>query len=136
MTEPLRLLPGTAVATTGAAVLLVEDEPTIAVTLTDDLVDSGYRVTRTDDGRHAIRLLTEQSFAAVITDLRLPGADGVAVLRAATRHLPGVRVLVISAWLEERRDEVLRAGATALLAKPFCNSAVVAWLRRALDPAC
>ncbi|MBL8749558.1 MAG: response regulator [Planctomycetes bacterium] len=108
-------------------VLLVEDEPTIAVTLRDDLADSGYEVVQTGDGGDAIAILASRRFDAVITDLRLPGADGVQVVRAARAARPDVPVLVISAWLDGHRERIRALGAAAL-GKPFCNRAILAWL--------
>jgi CheY-like chemotaxis protein len=105
-------------------VLLVEDEPTIAVTLGDDLVDGGYAVTRVDDGRRAVELLGSQTFGAVITDLRLPGAGGLEVARAARRACVG-RILLISAFVLPEAA----AAVDAVLAKPFANERVLEWLR-------
>lgn len=112
-------------------ILLVEDEPTIAVTLGDDLQDHGYEVTQVADGAAAIRLLGEQEFDAVITDLRLPGATGVQVLQAAKRARPWTAVLVITAHAGELLADLQRHGAGAVLDKPFANGVVIDWLRTA-----
>lgn len=110
-------------------ILLVEDEPTITVTLGDDLEDQGFVVTHTGNGIEAMRLCAEREFDAVITDLRLPGADGMQVLRAAKRQQPGTRVLVITAHVADLGEAVLRAGAGGILRKPFDNRRVIEWLR-------
>lgn len=109
-------------------VLLVEDEPTIAVTLGDDLVDGGYAVTRVDDGRRAVELLGSQTFGAVITDLRLPGAGGLEVARAARRACVG-RILLISVFVLPEA-----AAVDAVLAKPFANERVLEWLAGRGEP--
>lgn len=113
-----------------ARILLVEDEPSIAVTLADDLRDGGYEVTSLADGATAIEVLAEQPFPLVVTDLRLPRADGYAVLQAALAAAADCRVLVISAHLSGQAEALLRSGAEALLRKPFLNERVLAWLRR------
>ncbi len=69
-------------------ILLVEDEKTIAITLTDDLEAAGHQVVCTGDGKEAITVLGEQSFDCVVTDVRLPGADGLAGLTAAKQARP------------------------------------------------
>lgn len=112
-------------------VLLVEDEPTIAITLRDDLVDHGYQVTSTGDGAEALQLLSRQRFHAVVTDLRLPGADGVEIVCAARRSSPGTRILVVSAFAAARAEALHAAGARELLHKPFANQDVLTWLARA-----
>lgn len=113
-------------------ILLVEDEPTIAVTLRDDLVDEGCEVTVVGDGSEAIgEVARRPACDAVIADLRLPGADGLRVLAAARCHWPLARLLLITAHAGAvHRDRLLAAGAS-LLEKPFANAQVVAWLRGA-----
>ena len=64
-------------------ILLVEDEEIIAVTLGDDLREAGHDVIHTADGKEALAILRDQVFDCVITDVRLPGADGIEVLQAA-----------------------------------------------------
>ena len=113
-----------------ARILLVEDEPSIAVTLADDLRDGGYEVTSLADGGAAIELLARQPYPVVVTDLRLPGACGYAVMQAARAAAADCRVLVISAHLSGHAEALLRDGAEALLRKPFLNERVLAWLRR------
>ena len=78
-------------------ILLVEDETTIAVTLRDDLETHDHEVTWVADGKAAIRMLEEQAFDCVITDVRLPGAGGLDVLRTAKRARPDTEVLVMTA---------------------------------------
>jgi CheY-like chemotaxis protein len=114
-----------------STILLVEDEPTIAITLRDDLTDHGYLVTSTGDGAEALQLLTRQRFHAVVTDLRLPGADGVEIVSAARRTSPGTRILVVTAFAANRAEALYAAGAREVLHKPFANQAVLAWLAQA-----
>ncbi|MBL8756163.1 MAG: response regulator [Planctomycetes bacterium] len=116
------------ISTSASRILLVEDEPTIAVTLGDDLECSGFDVVRVGNGAEAIRLLQRERFAAVVTDVRLPGADGIAVLRAAKANAAPMPVLVVSAnWATLAVAGV--HGADGFLAKPFGNELVVEWLR-------
>ena len=78
-------------------VLLVEDEETIAVTLGDDLRAAGHEVRHTPDGKEALHILKSEVFDCVITDVRLPGADGMQVLRAAKEARPETEVLITAA---------------------------------------
>src|SRR5690606_14510626 len=112
-------------------VLLVEDEKTIAVTLTDDLVQAGHEVVHTEDGAEACRLLGEVAFDCVITDVRLPGADGLEVLAAAKRARPDTEVLVMTAYATiEQAVEAMRQGAFDYYQKPFLNESVLERLAR------
>jgi DNA-binding response OmpR family regulator len=110
-------------------VLLVEDEPSIAITLRDELEEHGFVVTDAANGDDAVALCASHDYEAVVTDLRLPGANGVAVLLAAKSRRPATPVLVISAHLVGWERAVLAAGADGILRKPFPNHAVVDWLR-------
>jgi DNA-binding NtrC family response regulator len=107
-------------------ILLVEDETTIAVTLRDDLESHDHEVTWSADGKEAIRVLEEQAFDCVITDVRLPGAGGLDVLRAAKRARPDTEVLVMTAYgTIEHAVEAMREGADDYITKPFLNDHVV-----------
>ncbi len=112
-------------------VLLVEDEETIAITLGDDLRDAEHEVIHTADGKEAVRILGEQTFDAVITDVRLPGADGLQVLKAAKAARPQTEVLVMTAFATvEDAVEALRQGADDYIQKPFSNDAVLERMKR------
>ncbi len=109
----------------------MEDEKTIAVTLTDDLEAEGHDVTYTGDGSEALRILHERVFDCVITDLRLPGADGLQVLKAAKTGRPDTEVILITAYATiEQAVEAMRLGADDYVQKPFLNETVVERLRR------
>jgi DNA-binding NtrC family response regulator len=112
-------------------VLLVEDEKTIAVTLTDDLVQAGHEVEHTADGSEACRILGERVFDCVITDVRLPGASGLEVLAAAKRARPDTDVLVMTGYATvEQAVEAMRLGAFDYIQKPFLNDTVLERLAR------
>lgn len=112
-------------------VLLVEDEPLVAVTLSHDLEDAGYDVVVDGDGTHAIERLRAEPFQCVVTDLRLPGADGRSVVAAAKRMRPEAAVFVVTAHATDRdARELRRLGVDELFLKPFPNEAVVARIAR------
>ncbi|GDY01634.1 acetoacetate metabolism regulatory protein AtoC [Planctomycetota bacterium] len=118
-------------AAAGMRVLLVEDEITIAITLRDDLQDAGHEVVHTEDGAHAVTLLGQQVFDCVITDVRLPGVDGLQVLTAAKRSRPDTEVLVMTGYATvEQAVEAMRFGADDYIQKPFLNQHVIERLSR------
>ena len=115
----------------GMRVLLVEDEQTIAVTLGDDLAAAGYEVRHVADGKQATAELERRSYDVVITDVRLPGADGLEVLKAAKRARPDTEVIMMTAYATvEHAVEAMRLGADDYIQKPFLNEHVVDRLRR------
>lgn len=111
-------------------VLVVEDDPDLALQLVDALTASGYVVDRADNGGDAHYLGEVEPFDAVILDLGLPVMDGLTVLRkwrAAERDMP---VLILTArdnWHE--KVDGIDAGADDYLTKPFHMEELLARLR-------
>lgn len=112
-------------------ILLVEDEPTIALTLGDDLRAEGFDVTVLADGKEALEHLSQRSFDCVVTDVRLPGADGLQVLKAAKAARPETEVLMMTAYATvDSAVEAMRLGADDFIQKPFLNAQLIERLRR------
>ena len=107
-------------------ILLVEDERTLAVPLADALEDAGHRVTMLPDGAAALAWLAEHSADLVVTDVRLPGADGIEVLRRARAADPPAAVLVMTGYATvEQAVEAMKEGASGYLQKPFPTAALL-----------
>lgn len=107
-------------------VLLVDDEEIIRVTLAEDLKEVGHRVASFEDGSSALKALDEQAFDVVISDLRMPGADGMAVLQAAReRHSETEVVLITAHGSVENAVEAMRQGAYHYVVKPFLNDEIL-----------
>ena len=112
-------------------ILLADDERTIAVTLGDALRGAGHAVTVVPDGEQALEALKSDPFDCVITDIRLPKADGIKVLRAAKEAQPASRVILITAYASvEDAVAAIKDGAEDYIQKPFFNDDVVARLRK------
>lgn len=103
------------------AVLLVEDNDTVAGLVTHILVRRQRRVLRARDGAECVRVFTEQvsSIALVILDYQLPDTDGMALCRELRRRWPDVPVLLTSGKDRSRDVDLEACGATAFLPKPF-----------------
>jgi two-component system copper resistance phosphate regulon response regulator CusR len=114
----------------GARVLVVEDEPAIADFLVRGLREEGFAVERAGDGDAALAALRSAPWDVVLLDWRIPGPDGVEVLRRFRRLEPDTPVLFLTA-----RDAVsdrvrgLNAGADDYLCKPFAFSELLARVR-------
>jgi DNA-binding NtrC family response regulator len=87
-----------------------------------------------ENGERALQLLDEFAFDVVITDLRMPGVDGLAVLDAAVKRYPGIIVIVITGY-GTVKDAVgaIKRGATDFIAKPFQFEELKHVLRKALE---
>lgn len=112
-------------------ILLAEDEVTIAVTLGDALLDRGWQVVLAKDTAEALRHLEEQNFDLVVTDIRMPGEGGMAVLRRAVAQDADRPVLLITGYATvDQAVEAMSLGAAWYVQKPFRNDAVVRLIER------
>ena len=112
--------------------LLVEDEAPLRAAVAERLADHGYEVVQADSGEAALEALAEFAFDIVVTDLRLPGIDGTAVIEAAVERYPEIIGIVITGYGTVRDAvEVIKRGAVDFVTKPFQFDE----LRHALDGA-
>ena len=113
--------------------LVVDDERAIRDLLVQILSAEGHEVTTAADGAEAMELLGRQPFDLVITDLVMPGLNGVDVLRAAKRIDPDCPVIIITGYpSEETVVSLVRLGASDYIAKPFNVNAVIVAVARLL----
>jgi DNA-binding response OmpR family regulator len=100
--------------------LVVEDEPDMAVTYERALRRAGHRVVRAASRAEGMRLLQTVQPRLVIADLRLPDGDGLDIIRAAQAFDPAPPVIAVTAFaLRTTRQAALDSGAQAFLATPF-----------------
>jgi two-component system, OmpR family, response regulator len=113
-----------------AHLLVVDDEPRILSFVSRALVARGYAVDGAVDGAQALHLSGQRSYDLVVLDLRMPGLDGAAVLRALTAIEPTPRVIFLSAVADVRtKVELLEMGASDYLSKPFAIAELIARVR-------
>ncbi len=115
-------------------ILIVEDKETLRSVLRQTLEAEGYRVDEAPDGRAALDKIRRERFAVVLSDLRLPRADGHEVLKAAVLADPATPVILMTAF-GTIRDAVsaMREGAYDYLEKPVDNDHLLALVHRALE---
>jgi len=112
-------------------ILLAEDEVTIAVTLGDALGDRGWQPVLAHDTDAALALLESQPFDVVVTDIRMPGAGGMAVLQRSVELDADRPVLLITGYATvDQAVEAMSEGAAWYVQKPFRNDAVVKLIER------
>jgi DNA-binding response OmpR family regulator len=113
-----------------AHLLVVDDEPRILSFVRRALVARGFAVDGAVDGAEALSLVAKRTYDLVILDLRLPGMDGAAVLRALMANTPAPRVIVLSAVADVRtKVGLLEMGACDYLPKPFAIAELIARVR-------
>src|SRR5256885_3057996 len=101
-------------------VLLVEDEAALRQAVAEQLGDRGYHVEQADSGEAALARLAEFAFDIIITDLRLPGLDGSAVVEAAVARYPDIIAIVVTGYgTVKDAVEAIKRGASDFVNKPF-----------------
>jgi DNA-binding response OmpR family regulator len=114
-------------------ILVVEDEPTIATGLQDDLELEGYTVEVVDNGTAALKRILEAPFDLILLDLMLPGTDGFTICREA--RVKGIYTPII--MLTAKGQEVdrvvgLELGADDYVTKPFSPRELLARIKAVL----
>ena len=100
--------------------LLVEDEAPLREATAERLVEHGYHVTEAESGEVAQGLLAEFAFDVLITDLRLPGVDGAAVVELALERYPEIVAVVVTGYgTVQDAVSAIKRGATDFVMKPF-----------------
>jgi DNA-binding NtrC family response regulator len=106
-------------------ILVVDDERSIRVGLKGLLAKEGYEVAIAESGSEALRFLDGQPFDLVLTDLRMPGLDGVSLLKKIKEQYPDTLVVMMTAYGSEKiAVEAMKAGAHDYIVKPFDNEEV------------
>src|SRR5712671_4233814 len=100
--------------------LLVEDESALREAVAEQLTDRGYHVEQAGSGEIAIARLADFAFDIILTDLRLPGIDGSAVVEAAVARYPDIIAIVITGYgTVKDAVEAIKRGARDFVSKPF-----------------
>ena len=103
-----------------ARILVADDEPGLREFLADALALDDHAVVVAADGRAAAKLLDDQGFDLVITDLKMPGLDGMSLLRKVRAEQPEVEVIVLTAYgTVDNAVEAMKLGAFEYLQKPL-----------------
>ncbi len=114
-------------------VLIVDDEATIRDLLSKTLALAEYNVDLASDGRTAVERLRIIPYDLLITDLKMPGVDGLAVIREARRLKADIPVIIITGFSTEASAiEAVNLGVSGYLTKPFRVPRVLAAAAKAL----
>jgi len=115
-------------------ILVVDDEKNLREFLEIMLQKYGYEVASASDGGAALEKLETSHFDLVICDVRMPGVDGIQVLRKAKESWPDTEVIMISAYAStETAVEAMRQGALDYITKPFNVDEIRVVIERAFE---
>jgi two-component system response regulator AtoC len=114
------------------SVLIVDDESSMRHLLSVILTDRGYEARAVARADEALREIAAREYDLMLTDVRMPGMDGIALLAEVHRLQPELTVIVMSAYgAHDAAIEAMKAGAYDYLSKPFRPEEVVLVLRKA-----
>src|SRR5687768_34353 len=114
--------------------LLVDDEAALREAIAERLGDHGFIVEQASSGEEALERLAAFAFDVILTDLRLPGIDGRAVLDAALQRYPEIIAIVITGFgTVKDAVEAIKQGASDFITKPFQFDALMHVLRSAME---
>jgi DNA-binding NtrC family response regulator len=101
-------------------ILIVDDEKNIRMTLSQSLESLGVEMDVAGSGEEALAKLKERDFGVILLDIRMPGMDGMEVLRQVREVRPDIRIIMITAYgTIESAVEAMKLGAADFLQKPF-----------------
>jgi two-component system, NtrC family, response regulator AtoC len=107
-------------------ILVADDEEGVRTFVAESLERAGHDVVQVADGTAAVRTARQEPFDVILTDLRMPGADGMTVVRTVRTELPDVEVIVLTAFGDVTTAvEAMKLGAFDYLEKPVSSPASI-----------
>jgi CheY-like chemotaxis protein/predicted regulator of Ras-like GTPase activity (Roadblock/LC7/MglB family) len=116
------------------SVLIVDDDIALRTTICRDLGDQGFTVHLAQNADEALELLRARSIDVLLTDLRMPGADGIDLLERIRSLSTRTRAILMSGYASARDyQRAIECGAVRVLCKPFTSSELLQAIRQAVD---
>jgi DNA-binding NtrC family response regulator len=117
-----------------ARILVVDDDPDICRNLSDILTDLGYEVDTAQTGPSALELVRRRPYEIALLDLKMPGMDGLTLVREIKKARAGMVSLLVTAFAGLATvEEALAAGAWKVVAKPIDFPKLLHWVEEALE---
>jgi two-component system, cell cycle response regulator CpdR len=116
-----------------AKILLAEDEASVNAFVTRALSGKGHEVTPVADGLAAVAALATENFDLLLTDIVMPGLDGIALALKAGKEYPAMKILLMTGYSAElQRAHNIEALVHRVIAKPFTLDAICKAVAEAL----
>ncbi|MBI1873414.1 MAG: response regulator [Acidobacteria bacterium] len=130
---PMAAQPDKAPRRTRPRILVVDDEASIREVLSKTLALAEYDVDVANDGQSALERLRATEYDLLITDLKMPGVDGLTVIREVRRSNPGMPIIIVTGYSTEASAiEAINLGVNGYLTKPFRVPRILAAAAKAL----
>ena len=115
-------------------ILITDDDQTLCYLLKEELINEGFHVDITFDGKYAIENLKKKSYDVLLLDLEMSDVQGEEVLKYATEHQPSLQVIILTAKIEMRTAiQCIKNGAYDFITKPYEYDQLLIVIERALE---
>jgi|GEM_PF-274039 len=104
---------------TGNKMLIVDDEKDIALVIKEFFVSKGYEALTAFSGSEAMAFLSQPGIGLILLDMHMPDMNGIEILKEAKKRYRDVKIIVLSGYLNEYREEAEKLGCDVYLTKPF-----------------
>lgn len=118
----------------GEKILVVDDEKEMRDLCSQILDEEGYKIALAEDGKKAVNKVLREDFAVAIIDIKMPGMDGMEVLRFIKKHKPHIEVIMITGYsTTETAVGAMKLGAADYITKPFNIEQLTMVVKMALE---
>jgi DNA-binding response OmpR family regulator len=120
-----------------ARILIIDDDDALRAVLAQNLVHAGHEVLQAADGREGVNLFHTKSADVVLTDLVMPGQEGVETIIQLRRELPSLPIIAMSGGMPRSKFYLglaAKLGAQRTLAKPFTSAELLRAIAEVLPP--
>jgi DNA-binding NtrC family response regulator len=108
-------------------ILIIDDEDIVRLSCSRTLVPEGYELKMAKNGPEGLKLLGDESFDLVLTDLKMPNMDGIEVLANIKEKWPATDVVIVTGYQTvETAVKAIKLGAFDYIEKPFTPDALIA----------
>jgi len=118
----------------GEKILVIDDSPEILALFSEYLKAEGYEVDTSADGARGIEMIDKKFYDLIVTDLKMPGIDGMKVLEYSLNHSPDSICIILTGYgTVKNAVEAIKMGAFDYLTKPVKMDEILVTLQRALE---
>ncbi|MFI5295085.1 MAG: sigma-54-dependent transcriptional regulator [Thermodesulfovibrionales bacterium] len=115
-------------------ILVIDDEDIVRTSCSRTLTPGGFEVKLAKNGQEGLKMMGEEKFDLVLTDLKMPDMDGIEVLRKIKQDWPKVEVIIITGYQTvDTAVKAIKLGAFDYIEKPFTPDSLMNAVSKALD---
>jgi DNA-binding NtrC family response regulator len=108
-------------------ILVIDDEDIVRLSCSRSLVPEGYELKMAKNGPEGLKMLEEEAFDLVLTDLKMPNMDGIEVLGTIKEKWPATDVVIVTGYQTvETAVKAIKLGAFDYIEKPFTPDSLIA----------